>query len=347
MKKIRIYLLYLMQLFIIGVFVLVLLGDQIQVGRKNYFENEMFSENVKGVQMSSYQLSETVDFKLPALPDSRYMIYRYLSNSERAYIRGVYGTDDVFGLSAMLESGRFFCNKDYADKTMTAVIGADIIPETSERDGRRYYLYDNAEYEVIGVFSTQDTITDKAVLLNLTALDEQISQTGGIYYVDADSRNTVDYVVKQIKKDIGNSFTVTDIEFEPKISHEIGRQFTTLFVFCNISAILCLAVTTIFLITGQRYSIAVKKLCGMTKRDLFCLYGKIMLAITAAAFLLILLSMKLLTSLVPVSVFQNSSISGWHYLLTGLALLSIGFCTAYFIAHLGDKVDISSVLKGM
>ncbi len=46
MKKIRIYMLYLLQLFIIGIFVLVLLGDRMQIGRKNFFENEMFSELV-------------------------------------------------------------------------------------------------------------------------------------------------------------------------------------------------------------------------------------------------------------------------------------------------------------
>ncbi len=347
MKKIRIYMLYLLQLFIIGIFVLVLLGDRMQIGRKNFFENEMFSENVCGLQMSSHQLNESVSFSIPVISDSDYMVYRYLSNSEKAAVRGVYGTSDVFDFSSLISDGRFFRADDYANGTMTAVVGTAILPETVEHDGKRFYLYDNAEYEVIGIFGEQGNIVDRAVFLNLTALDANISQTGGIYYVDAKERNTVDAVIAQMKSDIANRFTVTEIAFEPMTSRELGRYFTTLFVFCNISAILCLVITTIFLIAGQRYTIAVKKLCGMTKRDLFFYYGKIMALITIAAILLIVIAMQLLTAFVPISVFRESGINGWHYLMMGLVLMVIGLCNTYYITRLSSTVDISSVLKGI
>ncbi len=347
MKQVRIYILYLLQLFVIGIFVLVLLGDRIQIGKKNYFENEMFSEYVCGLQMSSQQLNETVSFSIPVIADSDYMVYRYLSNSVRATVRGVFGTADVFDFSSLISEGRFFHANDYANGTMTAVIGTAILPETAVRDGKRFYMYDNAEYEVIGVFYEQGNIADRAVFLNLTALDVSISQTGGIYYVDAKEQNTVNAVIEQIKADIGNRFTVTDIAFEPMTSRELGRYFTTLFVFCNISAAFCLIITTLFLIVGQRYSIAVKKLCGMTKRELFFHYGKIMTFITIAAFLLIVIAMQLLTTFVPISVFRESSINGWHYLMMGLILMAIGVCNTYYITRLSNAVDISSVLKGI
>lgn len=347
MKKMKIYMLYLLQLFIIGVFILVLLGDHIQMGKKNFFENEMFTEHVKGLQMSSQQLNETVEFSIPILSDKDYMVYRYISNSEKAAVRGVFGTSDVFGFSAMLKEGRFFTDDDYDAKTMTAVIGTNIISETLEHDGKRFYLYDNAEYEVIGVFAEQGNIADRAVFLNLMALDENISQTGGIYYVDAKEQDTVNAVITKMESEIRNRFTVTNIAFEAMTSRELGRYFTTLFVFCNISAILCLVITTIFLIAGQRYSIAVRKLCGMTKRDLFVHFGKIMAGITIAAFLLILIAMQLLTSLMPISVFRDSGINGGHYLIMGLILVVIGFCNTYYITRLSSAVDISSVLKGV
>lgn len=347
MKKLKIYMLYLLQLFIIGIFILVLLGDKIQVGKKNYFENEMFTKYVKGLQMSSQQLNETVDFSIPILSDKKYMVYRYISNSEKASVRGVFGTCDVFGFSDMLKDGRFFNGDDYNEKTMTAVVGTEIISDTVEHDGKRFYLFDNAEYEVIGVLDKQSNIADRAVFLNLTALDINISQTGGIYYVDAKEQGTVDAVIAQLRSEIGDRFTVTSIEFEPINSRELGRYFTTLFVFCNISAIMCLIITTIFLIAGQRYSIAVRKLCGMTKRDLFVHYGKAMAGITITAFLLILIAMQLLTNLMPISVFRDSGIDGGHYLIMGLILAVIGLCNTYYITRLSSAVDISSVLKGI
>lgn len=347
MKKMKVYTLYLMQLVIIGIFILVLSGDRIHMGQKNYFENEMFTEHVKGLQMSNLQLNEKVAFLIPILPDTDYMVYRYLSNSEKATVRGVFGTSDVFGFSGMLKEGRFFTDNDYDAKTMTAVIGANIIPETLEHNEKRFYLYDNVEYEVIGVFAEQGNIADRAVFLNLMALDANISQTGGIYYVDAKEQDAVDAVIEQIKFEVGNRFTVTNIAFEPMTSRELGRYFTTLFVFCNISAILCFVITTIFLISSQRYSIAVRKLCGMTKWDLFMHYGKVMACIIIVAFLLIVLTMQLLTIFLPISVFRDSGINAGHYLIMGLILVGIGFCSTYHITRLSSAIDISSVLKGI
>ena len=85
----------------------------------------------------------------------------------------------------------------------------------------------------------------------------------------------------------------------------------------------------------------------MTKRDLFFYYGKIMALITIAAILLIVIAMQLLTAFVPISVFRESGINSWHYLMMGLVLMAIGLCNTYYITRLSSAVDISSVLKGI
>lgn len=347
MKKMKLYLLYLLQLFVIGVFILVLLGAYIQMGKKNYFANEMFTENVKGLQISSMQSNEMGGLSIPILFDQDYMVYRYIPIVGEGAVRGVFGTSDVFGFSAFLKEGRFFTEDDYNEKTTTAVIGQDMIEETLQHDGKRFYLYGNSEYEVIGVFAKQRNIVDQTVFLNLTALDEDINPKDGIYYVDAKKQDTVDTVVEALRTGNGDRFTLESVEFVPSTTWMLGNIFTTLFVFCTISAALCLVINSIFLINGQRYSIAVKKLCGMTKPDLFAHYVKIMAGLTIAAFVLIPVAMRILTSLIPDSVFGNTGLNGWHYLVTGLILVLIGLCNTYYITHLSSAVDISSMLKGI
>ena len=76
MKTGKIYVMYLVQLVLIGTFVMILLGYGIRTKEKDYFENEMFSEAVKGLRMSDPRLDEEVDFTPPLIPDEKYMTPR-------------------------------------------------------------------------------------------------------------------------------------------------------------------------------------------------------------------------------------------------------------------------------
>ncbi len=342
-------LLYLFQLTFIGVFLLVLLGYRFQTDKKNFFENEMFSENVKGLRMSSFQLAENVCFPLSLIPpDQPCSVSRYLSGSEHEIVRGVYDPCDVFGFAERIGQGRYFSAADFASAAKTAVIGSSIAdsPACISRGGKRCYLYENTAYEVIGEFAVQDNLADKAVFLNLPALDAQIGQLGGVYYFDAKSADTVRSVTEQVLSGIGGAFTVSEVEFVPRTSRQLNILFRSMFLCCTLSALLCLAVTTFFVVSGEQYSTAVRKLCGMTSRGIFVLYGRRMLAVTAAAFLLIFVTMHLLTAS-GVPVFANCGISGWHYLAAACILLGISGCNTLYITRLCCAADISSVLKGI
>lgn len=343
----RIYILYVFQLFFIGLFMLVLLGYWLETTKKTFFENEMFSPAVRGLQMSNNKLNEDVDFQIPVLPDLKYTINRYLAYGDAGIVRGVYGTDDVFGFSSLIGEGRYFTADDYNSASPVAVLGSNAAKNAEIQDGKRCYIYNNIAYEVIGVFAAQGNLADNAVFLNLTALDRDIGQLGGVYFIDAADKSTVSSVINQIYLDVGNAFTVSEIAFEPTSSRVLGRMCMTLFLFSAISALLCLIITSMFLVSGQRYSIAVKKLCGMTKHELFRHYGGIMLLIAAAAFLLILGAMFLMTHVVKNGIFVTSGVGSVHYLLTAGILIGICLCNTHYITKLSDAVDISGVLKGV
>ena len=296
--------------------------------------------------MSSGELSESVDFRLPQIKDAPYMLYRYLSYGAEACVRGVYGTQDVFAFSEYLDSGRFFSSEDYSRKAPAAVLGARAAENCVERDGKKYYVYNNTEYEVIGVFGRKDNLLDRAVFLNLTALEETMDQYCGVYYVDAQDPDMVERVVAQIREDAAGKWTIFDMEHETPGSVIMGRMEFTLFVFSSISAVLCLLITTIFLISGQRYSIAVKKLVGMTKREMFLENIRHMMTICAGAFGAITGAMALLVHVGKVPFFMSSGVGAVHYAAMGGVLLVLGVFNALYTTRLACAVDLSMVLKG-
>ena len=347
MKTGKFYFLYLVQLFMIGIFALVLLGYSIKTGEKDFFENEMFSKSVRGLQMSDPRLKEEVNFTPPMIDGEKYMIWRYLSYGESEIVRGIFGTDVVFGFSSLIGEGRFFTAQDYAGGTRTAVLGADSAANTTEHDGKKYFVYNNTEYEVIGIFAKRNDPADRAVFLNLSALDAGIDQTAGIYYVDAADSATVGKVIDRIRADVNGVFTINDVVFEPHVSTVLGKMQYTLLFFSSIAVLLCLVITGIFLVTGQRYKIAVRKLCGMTKKDFLLLYGKLNLAVGAAAYILIFAAAYLLSNVLKISILTNAGPEPVHYILTGILLLVIGACNTLFTSKMCDDIDISCVLKGI
>lgn len=345
MKSRKIYILYGLQCFFIGMLVLVLLGYRMQARRNGFFENELFSENVRGLQMSSGEYMESVDFHVPEL-DEPFMLYRYLSSGQEESVRGAYGTRDVFGFSEFLESGHFFSAEEFESESPVSVVGAKACERCEERDGKRFYVYNNTEYEVIGVFGRRDNLLDKAVFLNLRALDSTMDQYCGVYYVDAQDPAVIDRVVNRIREDAAGKWTIFDKEHETPGSVIMGRMEFTLFVFSSISAVLCLLITTIFLISGQRYSIAVKKLVGMTKREMFRENLRHMLTICTGAFGAITGTLWLLVHVGKVPFFVSSGVGIIHFAVMGGILLVLGVFNALYTTRLACAVDLSMVLKG-
>ena len=342
----KIYLLYLLQLFFIGLLALVLLGYQMSSQKKDFFENEMFSPYVRGLQMSSGELSEEVHFGIPKVDDTDFMLYRYLSYGQSEIVRGIYGTKDVFDFGKHVSRGRFFTSKDYSDASPTAVLGSRAFENTSERDGKRYYVYDNTEYEVIGVFKERNDPLDRAVYLNLTYLDQTIDQRFGVYYIDAKSTSAVRKVEEQIRSDARGAFTIFEIEYQSPLSHEMGRMDFTLYLFSSIAAFLCMLITTIFLISGQRYSLAVKKLCGMTQKELFFDSSRKNLLISGLSFLLLFASMKVLTHAVHLRILTECPLRFQHYLFTAVILFFIGILNSAYTTRLCHHMELSTILKG-
>lgn len=344
-KTFKMYWLYIMQLTIIGIFVLVLVAYNLQVSEKSFFENRMYSENVMGIQISDYRNSAKVKLDITDLPDADFMIYKFLSEELGESIRGVYGTKDVFGLTEYIQKGRFFKDDDYANKTTTAVIGNSILPMTIMENGKRYYLYNQEKFEVIGIFKETGTELDEITYLNLTSLLLE-PDNKGLYYIDAKDKEIIQNVLDHLKMNAQGKYETMDVAYESTITYELGKGNNTLMIFSVLASIFCLFITTIFFVIHQRYTVAIKKLCGMTKKNIIFEYGRNMAATVLLSLSLIIIAMLGLQNLNG-TIFSVDTLKSYHYIITEFVLLVVAIFNTFYITHLSNGVNISDTLKGM
>ena len=342
------YILYYFQITFIGVFILILCVYNMGVSQKGFLERSMYSENVKGIQLSSDYLvstnGEVVDFQIPEDDLGNYMIYKRLSEEYNEIVRGVYGTADVFEYSGYISDGNFFTEEDYREQTPTAVIGYSMQDKTYMENGKRYFGYDNQLFEVIGVFKETDTDLDNVVYLNLTSLLNSL-ENYGLYYIDANDMAVVENVLSYIRNSAEGKYSTIDVKYESKSSYGLSSMNNTLLVCAVLAAFLNLIVASIFFVMQKQYTVAIQKLCGMTIKELRWLYGKKMLVLAVTGFVTICIVLRKFSGNLGF-FFSLETLSWQHYLVTAILLAGIVCIVTGFIIRYAQEIDISDSLKG-
>ncbi len=349
MKKISYeYVLYYLQITFIGIFILLLCAYNLEVAQKGFLERSMYSENVKGIQLSSDYLvstnGEVVDFQIPKADLGKYMLYKRLSEEYNEIIRGVYGTDDVFGYSDYISEGHFFTEKDYSNQTATAVIGHSMLDKVYTENGKTYFGYNNQLFEVIGTFKETGTDLDYTVYLNLTNILNSV-ENYGLYYVDAKNLSVVENVISYLHNDAKNKYSTLDVEYESKSSYGLSSMNNTLLICAVLAAFFNLIVASIFFVTKKQYTVAIQKLCGMTSKELRLLYGRKMFMLAAIGFVTIYIVIRFFAKYLGF-FFSLETLSWQHYLVTAILLGGIVCVVTGFIIRHAQKINISDSLKG-
>ena len=348
MRKISIeYILYFFQIVFIGVFFIILLSYNLNLSAQDFLSREMFSKNVKGIQLSNLGLNSenSTELNLSSITsDNDFMLYKYISGDYDEIIRGIYGTADVFGFTNYISEGRFFDSGDYENKTPTAVIGSNMLSKTIEENGKYYFGYSQELFEVIGIFKQTESDLDNCVYLNLAHLIDKDS-ISGLYYADALNENTVSYVLSAVEEMIPQNFEYYLVDYESINEYGLDSMSNTLYTFAVLAALIHLLLTTVFFIVRNEYTVAVQKLCGMTKKSMFIKYGRNMLILICMSFITIALSIKLFTYFLS-DFFSMEQLVYGHFIILGVVLFIMGSLITAFTVFLSEKVNISSTLKG-
>ena len=343
------YLILLFQMIFVGIFVLYVFSCYVDANNENFLDRSMYTENVAGIQLSNSYLESTgeiVELDVNDISvDGSYAVYKYISYEGDEIVRGIYETDDLFGLADYIETGRFFASEDFSSKTKTAVIGSEILSLTYEIDGKNYYGYNGSLYEVIGVFEETGSDLDDIVYLNLTALLDERENDMGLYYVDSNRTQTVENVISSMEANAEGDYQTSRVEYESPLIKTGMHKTTGLFVYsATIASVIYMFITLLYFVTGKEYTVAIQKLCGMTKRDLLFEYGLKISATIVAAYAIICVLEKLVADRF---MFFATDYLGWqHFVLLALAMIIIDIGAVVGVVSLAQRVDISDTLKG-
>ena len=347
MKKITFeYVLMYMEFTFIGVFLLIMLCYHFNLKSQTFFSRNLFTENAACIQVTG-KVSEDdiVDLQIERWEDyNRVCIYKRIVEEENEIIRGIYDADQVIDYTPYVKQGKFFSDQDFINRERVAVVGSDIENQLIERDGRRYYGYNQELYEVIGIFQKNDTVLDKTIFLNLTYLLEK-ENNSGVYYLDAKNKNDVEESIQTLYRDTQSQCSMDRINYEFDTSYGLDSESDTLFGCSILASVLQLFLITIFFINRQNYQIAVKRFVGMNKWELFSEYSrKIMIVLIFSLFTIA--GCMILVKCFLQQFISLEQITVYHVLALVVIQMTIAFFITIELVRLSDKIHISEALKG-
>ena len=302
----------------------------------------MYSNQVKGISISYAGFSQQkTDYQLRYDNfEGDFMIYKQISEDQHIK-RGVYGTKDVFEFANYIKEGRFFVKQDFKNDEPVTVIGSEIWPQTTVKDGIRYYAVNDSLFKVIGVFKKTGKELDNTIFLNLNYLMAREDVTG-LYYIDSKETNTVNKLLSKVEGSMPPELRAKEIKYE-KVKEELHPDYKRMFFLVIITALCNLIITSHFFVIRQKYKTAVKKLCGLTNRRIAFEYSVIIAIIIISSFAFNVILINLLNNISLINMDQLSII---NYVLVFFLLLLVGGFITYQIVRDNMKVDISATLKG-
>lgn len=213
-------------------------------------------------------------------------LLRYIKDIENTYIfakqyfltRGIgiaYSKERNFNLP--LISGRMFDEKDFDNHTNTIIVSDDIIAECERRNSTMYYVHDNEEYEVIGIFRGEIGNVSNEILyyVNLEAQKLHNKTAIGTYILDTGVSSISDF--NKLKTHVENMNAQVLVDYSKGLSKDASK-FSNLMtnsmemifiVFIGGSLVLMNSFSaTMVWIFARKKEIGIRKMLGATDRQI-------------------------------------------------------------------------------
>lgn len=242
---------------------------------------------------------EYEDYNAPTLND----LVTYLKNMDRTFIFakqysytagiGILYSEERFKFP--LVSGRAFKEKDFVEHTNTIIVSEDIVSDCTDRNGTLYYMHNNEEYEVIGVFKGQvgDSADETLYYINLAAQRLQDTSFIGTYILDTGLSSISDFeklgaYVENIDNNINVDFSKGLSKHASKFSNLISnsmQMIAIVFIGGSLVLINSFSATTVW-IYARKKEIGIRKMLGATDRQIYLLIVKQYIALIGSSYLL-------------------------------------------------------------
>ena len=115
----------------------------------------------------------------------------YIAAIHQGELRGIFYKGNI--TIPPLVRGRYFTEKECLSRDNLAVIGSDFLESSFSKNGKEYVVYNEKEYEVIGVTGISNVSSlDHLIMVNMGSMNQEEQKTGRIY-IDGDRSMKEDY----------------------------------------------------------------------------------------------------------------------------------------------------------
>ena len=191
---------------------------------------------------------------------------------------GAFGGKAVYYASPENESinmisGRFFTNEDFKVNKPVAIVGKEVLKTCTEKNNKTYFIYDNIEYEVIGVmgFANRSSLSDLKFTLNLNSYIEKhplITDKSFVFYSYSNNNVFDDFISEIEKSSISINYELKSIKsVNNSIKNSLlmdGFNVTILLIILILLISVNIINVTIQWVEKNRKAISIKKAIGAT-----------------------------------------------------------------------------------
>lgn len=238
--------------------------------------------NGKGVEQWEEVITELTS------RDEHFSIYVPMEDPQ-IIVKGICTTEDA-GEIPMLWGNYFNFSTSWTD-TPTAVLGKQYEKDIVERDGKRYFSFNETEFEVIGIMGTEHESRINLMLLIDFKSAVRITGVSTDYVLDAD-KSEISVIGRQISDQMPFPSEVwINLEDESNISLR-GRFLApdvildTMYVMILVSFSLCTVLVTLVWLRFRRQLFFAWKLCGYEGRSEWMEICRRFYMITGAGFVM-------------------------------------------------------------
>lgn len=261
--------------------------------------------------------SVTVIFKGDHVPSVYELINRYpditllskIHNYPDMQIWGLCGNCYLDSKTNSLIKGTFFQKNDFFKENLKAVVGKNILNSdycSEDRNGKKYFIFNNNHYEVIGYISSNiSNMLDNTAFINLDSFNTRLRK----FVIDSSNSQSIITTINSIKKEYdvdivrenNNNF------IERYIFNDVDKNMLNILVVLFISILM--AVLSMFTLHYYSEEIKVKRIIGICFKNIIfnVLENIIFLTVVSTAFV------ATIYAIIYYTLFQNNHLS--FYLL--------------------------------
>lgn len=176
-------------------------------------------------------------------------------------------------------SGKYFTRDNITSNEPVAIVGKDVAKDAKEKNGEKYFEYENVEYKIIGVmgYENRSSVCDLQFIINLNSYikNTPISLSESNYLIDSvDANETFNIFIEKLKNiDSEINYELLPINGSKTLMNSILSE--GLNIFALFAVMIFLIFINVFNITLQwierkKKAIGIKKALGGTNFKISC-----------------------------------------------------------------------------